>query len=175
MRRCQNAGVSPTGESSPCDGSLGVDAIGLDRRGLMDLLGAVQYDRRRRDFDLHGVDLSTADLRGASLRRVDLRCANLRMATISISIAWSDLRWADLRGASLRKARLSASDFRYADLRDCDLRYAEFDVAQGLEGWDGCDLRGANFDGADLRDATYRAETIWPANFDPVAAGAIPI
>ena len=28
----------------------------------MDLLGAVQYDRRRRDFDLHGVDLSTADL-----------------------------------------------------------------------------------------------------------------
>jgi uncharacterized protein YjbI with pentapeptide repeats len=37
----------------------------------------------------------------------------------------------------------------------------------------GADLSGADLTGAKLTGAQYDATTIWPAGFDPIAAGAV--
>jgi uncharacterized protein YjbI with pentapeptide repeats len=72
------------------------------------------------------------------------------------------------RRANLREAWLCDACLHAGDLRDADLRGAKLDGAD----LDGADLRGAKLDGADLRDATFSPLTAWPADFDPVAAGA---
>jgi uncharacterized protein YjbI with pentapeptide repeats len=39
----------------------------------------------------------------------------------------------------------------------------------------GCDLGEAELKGAILAGATYDAQTKWPVDFDPKAAGAVPV
>jgi uncharacterized protein YjbI with pentapeptide repeats len=75
---------------------------------------------------------------------------------------------ADFRRANLREAWLRDSCLHAGDLREADLRGARLDGAD----LDGADLRGARLEGADLRGATFSPLTAWPAEFDPVAAGA---
>ena len=96
-----------------------------------------------------------ADLGGAMLFKAPLAEAQLIGA---------NLRNADLRDANLRDARLWEADLKGADLRGADLRNA------GLEG---ADLTGTDLRGADVQDALYDEYTVWPAGFDPDAAGAV--
>ena len=56
-----------------------------------------------------------------------------------------------------------------ADLRDAYLRGADLRGAYLR----GADLRDADLGGASLRDAVHSQLTLWPAGFDPVAAGAV--
>jgi len=97
-------------------------------------------------------------------RRERLIGTDLRLVGLSAtSLPGADLRRANLREAWLRDTCLHAGDLREADLRDAKLDGADLD---------GADLRGARLEGADLRNATFSPLTAWPADFDPVAAGA---
>jgi len=160
------------------DGTLGRDAqMLLKRRGSLTgfqawLPATMSQVRSLPGTDYRGVDMSTADLSDQWLRRYDLRRATLRLATLDgAHLLRCDLRNADLRGASLRTTRLLACDLRGADLRDVDLRGAQFDRAQGSTAFEGCRLSGASLDGVTWVDCTYAAETDWPVDFDPGAAG----
>jgi uncharacterized protein YjbI with pentapeptide repeats len=84
-----------------------------------------------------------------------------------------DLAGQALEGINLLGAWLPGSRLDRAALKDANLNGANLQKAS----LQGADLRGANFDrallqGADLREARYDAKTVWPAGFDPVAAGA---
>ena len=79
-------------------------------------------------------------------------------------LAEAQLIGANLQDANLRDARLWEADLKGADLRGADLRNA------GLEG---ADLTGTDLRGADVQDALYDEYTVWPAGFDPDAAGAV--
>ncbi len=100
-----------------------------------------------------GADLRRADLFGADLEGADLSGANLIRADLS----GANLKGADLAGADLRDTNLSEADLHGADLEGAkNLRFANF-YEEGFSG------RGAKAD----------ADTIWPDEFDPVAAGVI--
>jgi hypothetical protein len=144
------------------------DGIGL-LRGTY-LRGAVL-----RGADLRGADLGGAYLRSADLRDADLRGADLRGADLGGAyLGGTDLRGAVLRGADLRGTYLRGADLRGADLRDADLGGAYLRGADlGGAYLGGADLRGADLGGAVLRGARYDQLTLWPAGFDPVAAGAV--
>ena len=83
-------------------------------------------------------------------RNSDRTGANLRRANLAN---------ADLRGANLRDASLVNANLGFANLADADLR--------------GSDLTGADLRGTDLTGAKYNAETTWPEDCDPQAAGAV--
>src|SRR5436305_3494305 len=95
--------------------------------------------------DLHGADLHGVNLTGACLVGADLRGANLGGASLRRSFLYA----ADLRGA-----RGVGTDYRFADLSSADLR--DLDLSRAL-----------------LKGALYDRQTLWPARFDPKAAGAV--
>ncbi|MHB1473053.1 MAG: pentapeptide repeat-containing protein [Dermatophilaceae bacterium] len=113
-----------------------------------------------RGADLRDADLRDADLRGADLQRANLGGAILRGADLRDAI----LRGADLRGADLQRANLQRANLRGANLGGADLGDAYLQDAY---------LRDADLRDAYLRDATYSAFTVWPAGFDPQAAGPV--
>ncbi len=94
--------------------------------------------------DLSGADLSSAAFDGHMIG------ANLKRANLSkVHLEHTDLEEADLRGANLNEANLSETFLEKADLRDVDLSQTN------------------------LNKARYDDDTKWPANFDPIKAGAI--
>jgi uncharacterized protein YjbI with pentapeptide repeats len=123
--------------------------------------------------NLGGANLSHADLRGANLSDANLGDANLGDANLSgANLGGANLSHADLRAADLRDADLTGADLRDADLRDADLTGA--DLRGGLQRV-GARYGGADLTGTDLRGAKYSADTKFPPNFDPKAAGMVPI
>ena len=68
------------------------------------------------------------------------------MQVVAIS---KKLQGSDLSGLELSKAKLHEADLRKAD------------------------LQGANLSEANLSGTKYDADTKWPEDFDPVAAGAV--
>src|SRR6266516_2731620 len=87
--------------------------------------------------------------------------------------AWPPHGRERLIGSDLHLVGLSATGLPGADLRRANLREAWLrDTCLHASDLDGADLRGAKLDGADLRNATFSPITAWPADFDPVAAGA---
>ena len=104
------------------------------------------YAAGQRTFS--GLNLDQADLRGADLKGADLSYADLS----DVNLSQANLRGADLSYASLRGACLSQADLRGTTLIGTDLRQA--------------DVMGANFHEADYDPK----ETLFPAEFDPVAA-----
>jgi len=110
--------------------------------------------------DLNGAKLFEANLTGADLRRANLGGANLCEANLSeatlfeANLCEADLYRAKLNGAKLFEANLTGADLYRATLR-------------------GANLCEANLKGADLSETKYNNETIWPDDFDPVAAQAI--
>ena len=129
--------------------------VGVTKR---DVLGEdADKIRVRRMYIADVISLATI-LWGANLGGADLVGANLRDA---------NLRGADLVGANLGGANLVGANLVGANLRGADL------VGANLWGADlrGADLVGANLGGANLVGAVANQLTLWPANFDPVAAG----
>lgn len=120
--------------------------------------------------DLRRIDLRMANLASARLHGVDLRDALLVNAFLDdIDLSEADLRNAVLTGASLRRADLTHAALTFAGLEHADLSAARLA---------GAALHGANLGGAQLADAEltgarYDADTIWPQDFDPQAAGAL--
>lgn len=146
--------------------------------------------------DLNNVDLSNADLSGADLTLVHLLGANLTGAKLvrtnlsfSVHNGGTKLHNADLTlanlsgaklvavnlsGANLQNANLSDANLNCADLNSVNLRFANLSGADLSES----DCRSANLSGTDLgntnlRMTFYDKDTVWPAGFDPGAAGAL--
>jgi uncharacterized protein YjbI with pentapeptide repeats len=99
-------------------------------------------------------ELTRANLEGFDLARFDLSQARLVRANLSK---------AKLMGANLRVANLTNAKLTDANLKNAKLINARLS---------GADLTGADLTGAVLKGAMYDSTTIWPAGFDPVAAGA---
>jgi uncharacterized protein YjbI with pentapeptide repeats len=93
---------------------------------------------------LRGAPVPVPDLAGQALDGIDLLAA------------W--LPGSRMDRAALREANLNGANLRGASLQGADLR--------------GATLVRALLEGADLRDARYDGKTVWPAGFDPIAAGA---
>ena len=90
-----------------------------------------------------------------------------------------DLRFADLRGLEFYDAHLEWTDFYGAHLDGAKmwgavLRHAKLDNAH-LAGaiLRGAQLQDASLNGADLTGALFDGGTVWPAEFDAQAAGAV--
>lgn len=86
---------------------------------------------------------------GASLKFTNFSASNLKEASF---------KGADLTGAVLYDALLDKADFEKANLYGVDLRWAH--------------MPSVNFEGANLTNAIYDQNTVWPSNFDPKEAGA---
>ena len=136
----------------------------------------VQYDialswEARGKPRMSGFDLSERDLKWVKLRGVDLRDANLSGA---------DLSGADLLGAKLQGSDLSGTNLSGAKLRVSlpERRMAEARMRRAIYEYETNDsfrraLRQSALRDANLSGANYNAQTLWPAGFDPIAAGAI--
>jgi uncharacterized protein YjbI with pentapeptide repeats len=74
----------------------------------------------------------------------------------------------DLTDCDLRNATLAGCVFSGAEMAGVKLGGATF----GLAFLGSCDLSQVDLTGTDLRKVLYDDATIWPAGFDPVAAGA---
>lgn len=127
------------------------------------VINLAEADLRR--ADLYGANLSEANLSetfldGANLRFADLCRANMTKAGLS----WADLKWTKLRGVNLSNAVLIRADLSLTDLRGANLSNAVLDSTN---------LTLAKLSEVNLSGAEYNQNTIWPDNFDPVAAGAI--
>ena len=122
--------------------------------------GIAEWNRRRSDGEpispLHFANLRFADLRFAHLRYMDLRLIDLHGALLS--------------GVDLRACKLNGTVLCQADLRKADLRSV---VSNGItrtdhfeEYIDLCQGLGADFAGADLRDADLSHARLRGNNFE---------
>lgn len=81
-----------------------------------------------------------------------------------------DLSLTKLSGAALNGAHLAGADLRGAQFAGADLAYANL-RGVALEGADL--LTARRVDLAYLTEATFDADTVWPADFDVLASGAV--
>lgn len=142
--------------------------------------------------DLRGSNLSEANLEGANLEGALLGGCNLSRANLSranLSVAFlgggANLSEAILHEADLREASLNGANLRDTVLDEANLRKADLHMAN-LTGTSvrQADLGGSNLSGAylitraslsdaNLSNATYDENTVWPEDFDPITAGAV--
>ena len=99
--------------------------------------------------ELSSVDLYKASLKGANLTEADINNANLNEANLSE---------ADLSQANLNESKLIRANLTNANLTKAKLVKAN--------------LKGAKLDWANLEQALYTTETIFPTNFNPIEANA---
>jgi uncharacterized protein YjbI with pentapeptide repeats len=124
------------------------------------LQGAYCAEADLQEAILDGVELQQANLQAANLQEAILPSARLdgaNLAKAQLERAW--LHFAHLEGANLRRARLHQADLHEAHLQQADLSLA--------------DLQGANLAGANLQGAKADEMTVWPNEFDPLAAGVV--
>ncbi len=126
---------------------------------------------------------STDDMSMAGLTHADLREANLSTAVMhTANLREENLAGANLAGANLSNAMLSDANLANANLREANLTGANLRFAN----LSGANLRGANLSKVKTGGVTaaqsglwsralYDARTIWPVDFDPVAAGALKV
>ncbi|MBN1827293.1 MAG: pentapeptide repeat-containing protein [Candidatus Eisenbacteria bacterium] len=121
----------------------------------IDLSGAKmeEVDLRRahiKNVDFTGAELASVNLDDAWLWNVTFREADLMNASLrGTKIVLVDLRGADLRFADLEEATMMLVDLEGADLRKASLRHVGFCARPEQSSF----LCGANFRGADLREA----------------------
>jgi uncharacterized protein YjbI with pentapeptide repeats len=121
------------------------------------------------NLDFSGRGLNNASFRGDRMFRPTFAGAELRSADFSDTWMEGDFARADLTGAVMKGATLSGSNFTGAMMNGADLTGATlWRVKLG-----GASLKGATLSGAKLKGALYDDATVWPAGFDPVAAGAV--
>jgi uncharacterized protein YjbI with pentapeptide repeats len=102
------------------------------------------------EIDWQAAWLPGTDMDGGSFVHTNLKGANLVGAS---------MKDADLTGINLNDALLDGANLSNAKLHDADLRRTSF--------------KEADLSGADLTGALYDDTTVWPAGFDPAAAGAV--
>jgi uncharacterized protein YjbI with pentapeptide repeats len=138
--------------------------------------------------------MSSADLRYAYLYNTNLSYADLRQANLAGAVLYesdlrhADLRYAELTGVNFAVANLTGADFRYAQLSNADLAWSYLAGADLSNAWlFSAELAGTlGFNTATWTGAKYSLnavdnggnpipDTIFPAGFDPIAAGMIPV
>ena len=138
--------------------------------------------------------MSSADLRYAYLYNANLSYADLRQANLAGAVLYesdlrhADLRYAELTGVNFAVANLTGADFRYAQLSNADLAWSYLAGADLSNAWlFSAELAGTlGFNTATWTGAKYSLnavdnggnpipDTIFPAGFDPIAAGMIPV
>lgn len=102
-----------------------------------------------------GVHLYGAQLGGANFEGAVLYCAGLFDAHLD----GANFKSANLQGADLKNASCVGADFSNANLLKDNLG--------GRTQLQGCDLTAASFAGAQLQEAEYDAQTIFPEGFKP--------
>lgn len=150
-----NSTVAPASESSVNEeaGSVPVDNTALLQR--------LEQCRP----ECAGVDLAHIDLwqNPLGLNAVNLQGANLSGANLPHHALGGDLSGANLSGVNLDVADLKRTNLTGANLSGARLTWAILS---------GANLTNADLTGANLDKAMYDKNTIWPAGFDPEAAGA---
>lgn len=110
--------------------------------------------------DLSKMDLSFLEFYSSWLPNANLSRAKLMYADFSSgNFMGANFSGADMEGVSLFNSVADKADFSNANLQKTDLRLTR--------------LSNANFTGANLAGAIYDINTMWPAGFDPVKAGAL--
>lgn len=118
---------------------------------------------------LNGLMMTNADLSDASIVYRQLRGADFTDSNLaSARFQGCDLRAASFANANLTKTVFHAADLRGAKLSGALVANADFSQAR-LEG---ADMRVTGLESADLK-ATFDSFTLWPADFDPIKAGAV--
>ena len=124
--------------------------------------------------NLQYADLSRAQLQHVSLSRAQLQHADLESSRLQgANLTHARLQGAELAKAKLHHARLEAARLHHANLRRADVRQANLqnaDVRQAnLQNADArqANLLGANLDNADVQNALYSRETVFPQGFNP--------
>lgn len=140
--------------------------VGAHLEGAM-LADAYLTDAHLNEAHLEKALLIGAHLNNAWMNRVHLTNASLNLAHLEGSL----LTGADLAGADLDRADLGGAPLDGANLEGAQLTGARLDGAM----LDGANLRNAMLSGASLDGAQYTADTAWPEDFDPDAAGAVRI
>lgn len=135
-----------------------------------DLIGADLTEAILTEAVLTGAKLTKAFLTESSLSRAKL----IRTTMTEASLTRADVTEADLKGADLTGAYLINTVLTVVNLTDVNLTGAYLTRANLT----GANLTGADLTGADLykvilKEAKFNNETKWPADFDPVSAGAI--
>lgn len=123
---------------------------------------------------LEGEDMSCAsfvgaDLRGAYMSRSNLSQANLNRACLITA----DVRNANLHKTSLRNCRAIGSHFDESDLSLADFQESDIGFASFLKArLQGAKMLCLRIELASFAGAIYDKHTLWPQDFDPIAAGA---
>ena len=121
-------------------------------------------------YDLHGVTGAGVDFSGMDLRHAIMRGGSFRWADFTdATMHYADLENADLTGASCSGAEFDYADLAHADMSDADCCGAQFDDAN----LQGADLQSAVLNDATWQGATYDKHTLFPDDFDPIAAGLV--
>jgi len=122
----------------------GINLVGIDMRGRIDMLRA----------DLQGINLSGADLEGALLGGTNLLRAILRNAKlyganlVDVDLSGAKLNGANLKAVILRNATLVGANLEGANLYGADLIGVELIASN---------LKKANLTKAQLNDASLQA------------------
>ena len=138
--------------------------------------------------------MSSADLRYVYLYNTNLSYADLRQANLAGAVLYESdlshahLRYAELTAVNFAVANLTGADFRYANLSNADLAWGYLGGADLSNAWlFSAELAGTlGFNTATWTGAKYSLnavdnggnpipDTIFPAGFDPIAAGMIPV
>lgn len=110
---------------------------------------------------LDGVFLNAASLLHAEFYNVDINKAGL----VEINAQGCKFNVVNLEGTALQSANLKDAEFLLGSLKNANLASANLS---------GANLKTvADIETANLKDALYSNDTVWPDGFDPVAAGAI--
>ena len=114
--------------------------------------------------EVNGYEIGpNVDLRGVNLEGADLTDADL---TEGANLTGANLRFANLTGANLS----GSGPLYMAITSDGTGLFGDFPFGADLCG---ADLCGADLSGANLRNVTADKDTVWPDEFDPVAAGVL--
>jgi uncharacterized protein YjbI with pentapeptide repeats len=138
----------------PYDTLVGVNLSGLNfHRAILE------------NMDFHGSSFANCDLRGAFVANSNLKNCDLS-DTILVTAYFMH---ATLQGAKLHNCRAMFCNFTGGNLDEVDILNADFS---------NCNLCGAvmtckNIRSAIFKDAVYDKLTVWPSNFDPIAAGCM--
>jgi hypothetical protein len=120
-----------------------------------------------RTVEFEGAPLESFFIPGVrTLRGTSFRNASLYRARM----AGSDLSECDFEGADLRGANLDGALLVGANLRDANLGADNLGGSTHLLG---ADLTNAILEGANLQGARVNSHTVFPAGFDPAAAGVM--
>ena len=119
------------------------------------------------DAYLPSARLVAADLSWGHLTKAHLANANLWRANLD----WANLVAADLSGAQLVSTHLNWANLSQACLAGADLKHANLEWSNLVA----ADLRAIHLHQANLVEACYSYQTIFPDGFDPAAAGMIQV